>query len=186
MTAAEVVAALSAAVLDLESALAAAHYQVQIAECKLMGDGAVTTRGGWCQLSRRSSLSVQNKVSPSLADFLTRNVFTGKTVGDFGAGNGFYSQVFNQSGLVRARAFDGMIGAELATDGLVEYLDLGAPVRVTDKVPMFDFVLSLEVSTKSPARHHCDTKAARCIHRCLLIPAGGGAHPQKQRRCLFR
>lgn len=69
------------------------------------------------------------------------------TVGDFGAGSGHYATWLNDTGLVKAYAFDGSPDIELVTKGVVLSADLGKPLALWRK---FDWILCLEVAEHIP------------------------------------
>lgn len=74
------------------------------------------------------------------------------SVGDFGAGSGRYSAWLNDTGLVEAFAFDGAMGAEDITGGVVQEVDLAPPDRRVETRLWrgFDWVLCLGVAEHLP------------------------------------
>eukprot|EP00397_Hematodinium_sp_SG-2012_P028780 GEMP01030338.1.p1 GENE.GEMP01030338.1~~GEMP01030338.1.p1 ORF type:complete len:330 (+),score=70.05 GEMP01030338.1:515-1504(+) len=72
------------------------------------------------------------------------------TLGDFGAGGGHYSKWLNDTGLVKAFAFDGTPDIDRIAPG-VEFLNLNEPNMTLWRT--FDWVLCLEVAEHIPAKH---------------------------------
>lgn len=70
------------------------------------------------------------------------------TVADFGAGSGQYANWLNDTGLVKAYAFDGSPDIELVTKNAVLSADLGRPMSLWRK---FDWTICLEVAEHIPA-----------------------------------
>jgi 2-polyprenyl-3-methyl-5-hydroxy-6-metoxy-1,4-benzoquinol methylase len=85
---------------------------------------------------------------PTLAEQLVR-LFNGATVADFGAGWGFYVQELNKAAPNSARGFDGTPNVFFLTGGVVEERNL---VGDLNDLPLFDWVLSLEVGEHIPAQ----------------------------------
>jgi len=81
--------------------------------------------------------------------FFLRRVFKpGQSVGEFGAFGGQYSAWLNETGIVRAFAFDGIEEVPRITDGRVQGpVDLAKPVTLYRR---FDWVLCLEVGEHLP------------------------------------
>ncbi len=50
--------------------------------------------------------------------------YSGKTMGDFGAGGGYYSKFVNETGLLTAYAFDGIANVGDYTQGRTQYWNL--------------------------------------------------------------
>jgi len=72
------------------------------------------------------------------------------SVGDFGAGGGRYSEWLNETGLVQAFAFDGVLSVGDISGGRVQEVDLGKPLRLWRT---FDWVICLEVGQLMPRQN---------------------------------
>jgi len=69
------------------------------------------------------------------------------SVADFGAGGGRYSEWLNETGLVKAFAFDAALSVAEMTGGKVQEVDLAVDVHLWRT---FDWVLCLEVAERMP------------------------------------
>lgn len=69
-------------------------------------------------------------------------------VADFGSGSGHYAKWFNDTGLVKAIAFDGSPDIEVVTKGSVLNVNLAKPLMLWRD---FDWVICLEVAEHIPA-----------------------------------
>jgi len=88
------------------------------------------------------------QVDKGLLRGLVRNVFPiDAVVADFGAGSGKYATWLNDTGLVKAYAFDGSPDIQLVTKGVVLSAVLGQPFTLWRK---FDWVICLEVAEHIP------------------------------------
>eukprot|EP00933_Yihiella_yeosuensis_P029505 TRINITY_DN23148_c1_g1_i1.p1 TRINITY_DN23148_c1_g1~~TRINITY_DN23148_c1_g1_i1.p1 ORF type:complete len:506 (-),score=80.08 TRINITY_DN23148_c1_g1_i1:196-1587(-) len=72
------------------------------------------------------------------------------SLADFGAGGGHYSAWMNETGLVKAHAFDGTAQAEELSGGAVQQVNLGADMTLWRT---FDWVLCLEVGEHVPKQY---------------------------------
>lgn len=72
------------------------------------------------------------------------------SVGDFGAGGGRYSEWLNETGLVQAFAFDGVLSVGDMTGGAVQEVNFAADAHLWRT---FDWVLCLEVADRLPKSH---------------------------------
>jgi len=83
-------------------------------------------------------------------DLLARllHIFDGKTVYDFGCGNGFYVGGLRVNG-IDCIGFDGNPTTQVRTDGFAGVMDLSKPVDL----PRRDWVMSLEVGEHIPVAH---------------------------------
>lgn len=78
---------------------------------------------------------------------LLRSLPVDSFVADFGAGSGQYARWLNDTGLVKAFAFDGSPDINLVTRGAVAAADLGKPLTLWRR---FDWSLCLEVAEHIP------------------------------------
>lgn len=125
------------------------HDEMAI-RCGRMKSGhlSVAGRGGWCihpsdfksWRKERSKYFFHNMISKVHEVFIKDS----DLIVEFGAGNGHYSKYLKQQG-IDARPYDGSINIELATEGLVTFMDLTYPHPAWEKIPCGDVVLSLEV-----------------------------------------
>ncbi|XP_055875545.1 uncharacterized protein LOC106052125 isoform X1 [Biomphalaria glabrata] len=114
-----------------------------------MVDSRVSQRGGWCW-SMSSPDSQEHKWDKGFANALS-SFLKGKTVGSFGDGPGAYKSYLDSLGEVRNyTAYDGAPYIEDVTKGLVKFLDLTSPQY---DVPIFDWVLSIEVGEHIPPQY---------------------------------
>lgn len=118
-----------------------------------MGTELESEPNDYWPLELRSALhsgSQRQYVDKGLLRFLLAHVVvSGDTICDFGAFAGRYSEWLNDTGLVSARAFDGIPGVEALTDGRVRHARLESPGL---DVGPCDVTLCLEV-LEHVARH---------------------------------
>lgn len=105
--------------------------------------------GGWCLQSSRED-GGQHMTDMSLVKGLSE-FLKGKTVGSFGDGPGAYKREL--TGLHEIKLYDAYDGApycDETSNGLVQFLDLTVPQY---GIPMYDWVISLEVAEHIPKEH---------------------------------
>ena len=87
---------------------------------------------------------MDKKLAPAVVNLIKS--WGGKSVGDFGAGGGWYTTFLNTAGLVSS-AYD----ASPKRAQFVKYFDISKPLG--DSVPIFDWVVCLEVGEHVPAQN---------------------------------
>eukprot|EP00435_Cladocopium_sp_Y103_P012755 s634_g3.t1 len=92
-------------------------------------------------------------VDKGLLRYLLRLLPPDVSLGDFGALDGQYSRWLNDTGLVTAYAFDGVMGVTEITEGAVTQVDLAETLHIEWHPEPFDWVLCLEVAEHIPPEH---------------------------------
>ncbi|CAL1128798.1 unnamed protein product [Cladocopium goreaui] len=92
-------------------------------------------------------------VDKGLLRYLLRLLPPDVSLGDFGALDGQYSRWLNDTGLVTAYAFDGVMGVTEITEGAVTQVDLAEALHIEWHPEPFDWVLCLEVAEHIPPQH---------------------------------
>ncbi|XP_045215772.1 uncharacterized protein LOC123566020 [Mercenaria mercenaria] len=115
-------------------------------ECERDANQHTNTAGGWCRNSSMEDGGQHMTDLPlvkGLSEFLR-----GKTVGSFGDGPGAYKREMLKLNQVKLYdAFDGAPFCEETSKGMVTFMDLTVPQY---GIPMYDWVLSLEVAEHIP------------------------------------
>lgn len=123
--------------------------QQKIGQMECEKSTSTSSTGGWCaQTSGEKSgqHATDNKLASVLAEF-----FKGKYVASFGDGPGRYKQLLLDTGLLKGYdAYDGAPFSEKTSEGRVQFLDLTLPQY---GLPMYDWILSLEVAEHIPKEH---------------------------------
>lgn len=146
-------------------------------QCKT---SAQASKGGWWCLTLDDAKK-QHLLDTVLANYLQNNLFVGKHVGDFGGGWGHYTLFFREHGLVAsARAFDGNPMYHGAPGAIVQVEDLSELFPDYETIPMFDWVMTLEVGEHVPPENEDNfiqnvaSRAKEGIVLSWAVPGQGG------------
>ncbi|XP_067672911.1 uncharacterized protein [Haliotis asinina] len=106
---------------------------------------SVAVTGGWCK-----STGGQHRCDKRLAVQLS-HLFQNQTVASFGDGPGDYKKFLDATHQLRAYdAYDGAPYGRETSGGVVQFADLTVPLY---GLPLYDWVISLEVAEHIPARY---------------------------------
>lgn len=86
---------------------------------------------------------------PNIIDVLRKSIPKHFRIADFGAGLGHYTKALRKAGL-NIDAFDGAVGIEQVTNGVVKFKDLAL---IDAKIKKYDLVISFEVGEHIPAKY---------------------------------
>ena len=134
---------------ELSLLLNVARQTIGQLECSAKTKGEVANSGGWCEEDSgpdSSQHATDTEIVKYLADF-----FKDMRVASFGDGPGIYKNYFDGTGLLKVYdAYDGAPYSPRSTTGRVDFLDLSTPQY---GLPIYDWVLSLEVAEHIPEKY---------------------------------
>lgn len=139
--------------LTAESRLARAEHLYGKCLCRQKPPPKFVSWGAWCARTQLDPEKRKRACNYRLADYLADKLFDGCSVADIGAGAGTYSQYMLSRVKRKPKVmapFDGGIGVDEVTNGLVNYANLAKPLRLRVDAPAFDWVMSLEVAEHIP------------------------------------